>query len=90
MAGRRKVLEKAVRKHIRQGYQLQYKDDTTAQLRKPKKSRAGAVFVLTILTLGLWLVIEFLLLLVAGPNWNKERHVYLDVDGRGVVTVTKS
>lgn len=89
IAKRKKILDKSVKKYVRQGYELQYKDDTAAQLRKPKKSRAGAVFVLTILTLGLWLLVEFLLFLIA-PGWNKEHLVYLEIDEEGQITTTKA
>ena len=84
---REQILNAEIRKLSKQGFQLQYSTGTAAQMVRPKPpSTFIASTVLVILTLGLWLAVEFLKLLIQPVR--KESTVYLEVLPDGTLETT--
>lgn len=87
---RQRTLNEEIRRHTRDGFQIQHHTDDppTAQLRKPKPPVAWKLnLLLTLLTLGAWLLI-WIPLAILSPH-RKERVVYLEVEENGKVRKTK-
>ena len=76
---RRAILDEAVRGYSLWGYQLVTHSGVSAQMVKPGRSM-GPSCVLTVLTLGLWLVVEAV---IVALGIGREKSVYLEVDAYG-------
>ena len=70
------ILEKEVRKYVRQGYRVTSRTDTTAQLVKPKKFSF------------FWFCVGVIILYLAYYMAKKDKTIYLEVDKVGRIKRT--
>lgn len=83
-------LDELVRRKIKQGYQIRHRttQPPTVQMVKPKQPTAWkAHVILSILTLGLWLLVWIPWVLLTPSR--REKSIYLEVDTGGRVKESK-
>jgi hypothetical protein len=80
---RRSILQGVLRSDTQNGWQVISQTDTTAQLKKGKHTSHLLHLILTIVTLGLWLLVWIPLAIFGGE---KQRYVQVDEWGNVVRT----
>ncbi len=85
-----KDLDEEIRRRVKQGFQVRNRttNPPTVQMVKPKQPTAWKVHVvLSILTLGLWLLVWIPWVLITPSR--REKSIYLEVDNGGRVKQSK-